>query len=100
MTNPPVVIEDHNADRVKWFLSFGGSNPTPDECIELSKDQCFWIESKVMNICPSLLAHAKKLSILQTRQGRMSPQELQEIECSYVKAVEDAQAYHRVGGWE
>ena len=93
--SPPVVIEVPTKERTLWLLSFGGSNPQEDECIELTEAQCFWLEQKIMNICPSLLAHAKKLQAMsQTRQGRMSLEELREIEYSFVKAVGDAVSYH------
>ena len=59
MTNPPVVIEEHHEDGIKWMLSFGGSNPEPDDCIELTKEQCFWLENQVMSIDPNLLEHAR-----------------------------------------
>lgn len=55
MKNLPIVIELHTDAGVKWLLSFGGSNPTDDECIELSKEQCFWLSDKIKSIAPSPL---------------------------------------------
>ena len=60
--NPPVVIEVPIEDRTIWLLSFGGSNPEEDECIELTKTQCFWMEDKIMSIDPSLFERARRLS--------------------------------------
>jgi hypothetical protein len=59
--SPPLVIEDHAAyeDRIAWLLSFGGSNPAPDMCIELTKDQCWWLHDIIMKIDPSFLQRAK-----------------------------------------
>jgi hypothetical protein len=60
--NPPVVIEEHTKDRTIWLLSFGGSNPKENECIELSEAQCFWLEQQIMSIDPSLLERAREIA--------------------------------------
>ena len=62
ITNPPVVVEVPTEARTLWFLSFGGSNPEEDECIELTEAQCFWLENKIMNIDPNLLERAKEIA--------------------------------------
>lgn len=46
----PVVIEDHDAGRVRWLLSFGGSNPEEGEFIELTEEQCFWLQDKIRSL--------------------------------------------------
>lgn len=62
-TNPPVVIEVPMTNgSTKWLLSFGGSNPTEDECIELPEDQCFWLEKQIMNIDPNLWERARAIA--------------------------------------
>ena len=55
MTELPIVIEDVLEDKIEWLLSFSGSNPEKDDCINLTKDQCFWLKDKIMNIDPNLL---------------------------------------------
>ena len=55
-TNLPVVIEEQGEGKTTWLLSFGGSNPKREECIKLTKDQCFWLHEKIMNIFPSPLS--------------------------------------------
>lgn len=65
-TSPPVVEEVHLEDRVVWLLSFSGSNPkddqaTDDKCIELTKDQCLWLQETIMNIDQDLFERARKL---------------------------------------
>ena len=60
MSNPPIIIEQHNEDNIEWLLSFGGSNPKKGECITLPKEQCFWLEKQIMNIDPNLLARSKE----------------------------------------
>ncbi len=60
--SPPVVIEVPAKDRTIWLLSFGGSNPQEDECIELTKAQCFWLEQQIMSIDPSLLERAREIA--------------------------------------
>ena len=88
ISSPPVVVEILTENGTIWLLSFGGSNPKEDECIALTETQCFWLENQIMSIDPNLLEHAKKLqAMLQTRQGQMSPQELQETEYSFAKAT-------------
>jgi hypothetical protein len=61
MGNPPIVIEVRSEEGTTWLLSFGGSNPQKEECIELPKDQCFWLEKQIMNIPPNLLARTRDL---------------------------------------
>ena len=60
--SPPVVIEVPSKDRTTWLLSFGGSNPQEDECIELTEAQCFWLERMIMSIDPSLFEHAREIA--------------------------------------
>lgn len=61
-TSPPVVVEVPMEERTVWLLSFGGSNPQEDECIELTMDQCFWLEGKIMSIDPSLFERAREIA--------------------------------------
>lgn len=60
--SPPVVIEEQAAyeNRTAWLLSFGGSNPTPDMCIELTEKQCWWLHEMIMRIDPNLFERAKE----------------------------------------
>jgi hypothetical protein len=59
--SPPVVIEEHSEteNKVAWLLSFGGSNPDPDMCIELTETQCWWLHKMIMKIDPNLFARTK-----------------------------------------
>lgn len=59
--SPPIVIEDRTSKRTAWLLSFGGNNPEPSDCIELTEDQCWWIRDKIMKIDPNLFERAKQL---------------------------------------
>ena len=56
--SPPVVVEVRTEDGTEWLLSFGGHNPQEDECVELTKRQCFWLRRMIMNIDPKLLERA------------------------------------------
>jgi len=62
MNAAPVVIEEMTTDKAVWILSFGGSNPK-DECIELTKDQCFWLRKQIMSIDPSLLRQTTEICL-------------------------------------
>ena len=60
--NPPVVIEVPTKNKTIWLLSFGGSNPQEDECIELTEAQCFRLERMIMSIDPSLFERAREIA--------------------------------------
>ncbi len=62
MNSPPVVIEVPTKNGTIWLLSFDGSNPQENECIELTEAQCFWLEQKIMNIDPSLFERAREIA--------------------------------------
>lgn len=62
MTSPPIVIEVPTGDHTVWLLSFSGSNPTEEECIELTEAQCFWLEKQIMNIDPNLFERAREIA--------------------------------------
>ena len=64
ITNPPIVVEVPNKDKTLWLLSFGGSNPNENECIELTEAQCFWLERQIMSIDPSLFNRAREIALL------------------------------------
>lgn len=72
--SPPVIIEDHSADKkeVAWLLSFGGSNPEENVCMEFTKTQCCWLHEMIMRIDPNLFARTREMlqcSMSQTQQG-------------------------------
>lgn len=72
--SPPIVIEDQSSHpaRIAWLLSFGGSNPTADMCIELTESQCWWLYEMIMRIDPNLFLRAKDMqlnSMSQTQRG-------------------------------
>jgi len=61
-TSPPIVVEMPTDAGTIWLLSFGGSNPEDDECIELTETKCFWLENQIMSIDPNLWERAKEVA--------------------------------------
>ncbi|HFD2155532.1 TPA: hypothetical protein ACF2EP_003780, partial [Acinetobacter baumannii] len=60
-SSPPLVIELIEAEGTVWMLSFNGSNPDENDAIELTKEQCFWLFDKIMNIDPNLFYKTKEI---------------------------------------
>lgn len=69
LTMPPVVCEQIENNGTKWFLSFGGHNPSENECIELTEQQCFWIKEQIerMDLNYYVLAAEKQKSLQLSR---------------------------------
>lgn len=63
-SSPPLVIESIEAEGTVWMLSFNGSNPDENDAIELTKEQCFWLFDKIMNIDHNPKNH-NKISFLE-----------------------------------
>lgn len=60
--SPPLVVGPAETDnKTVWLLSFGGFNPTKEECIELTEEQCWWLEDMIMRIDPNLFERARKM---------------------------------------
>ena len=71
IVNRPVVVEDRDQSGSEWLLSFGGSNPSKEECIALTRKQCNWLMDKINTLIDSLDKNPelKKQPKAETRYG-------------------------------